>query len=225
MKLARRQARYHPAVAARRKYDSLARAEGSRATRRRILEVSRDLFLAGGYLGTTLDGIATRAGVSAQTVYNLVGGKAAVFKAVYDVTLAGDDEPVPLVDRPIFQKVTRADSPRAALAAYAEVGQVLWQRVGPLVRVATAQAAAGDRELRAFVATIEAERSAGVRGLVEHLAGRFGLRPGLSAERAADIVWVLAAPEMIDRLVVDRGWTWDDYRTWVAETAAHALFA
>jgi hypothetical protein len=102
---------------------------------------------------------------------------------------------------------------------------VLWQRVGPLVRVATAQAAAGDRELRAFVATIEAERSAGVRGLVEHLAGRFGLRPGLSAERAADIVWVLAAPEMIDRLVVDRGWTWDDYRTWVAETAAHALFA
>jgi hypothetical protein len=30
---------------------------------------------------------------------------------------------------------------------------------------------------------------------------------------------------MIDRLVVDRGWTWDAYRDWVAETATHALFA
>jgi hypothetical protein len=144
---------------------------------------------------------------------------------VYDVTLAGDDEPVPIVERPLFQKVLAAGTPRAALTAYAEVGQVLWERVGPLVRVATAQAAAGDPDLRAFVATVEAERGSGVRGLVQHLAGRFGLRPGLTEERAADIVWVLAAPEMIDRLVVDRGWTWDDYRAWVAETATHALFA
>jgi len=213
------------AVADRRKYDSSTRAEGSRATRRRILAAASEFFLAKGYLGTTLDGVAAHAEVSPQTVYNLVGGKAALFKAVYDVTLAGDDEPVPLADRPMFQKVMRADSPRDAFAAYAEIGKVLWERVGPLVQVATAQAAAGDRDLRAFVATIEAERTTGVRGLVHHLADRFGLRPGLTEDRAADIVWVLAAPDMIDRLVVERGWTWDDYRDWVAETATHALFA
>jgi AcrR family transcriptional regulator len=207
-------------VAGRRKYDSSTRAEGSRATRRRILGAAQELFLAKGYLGTTLDGIAAQAEVSPQTVYNLVGGKATVFKAVYDVTLAGDDEPVALVDRPIFQQVTQASSPLAAFAAYAEVGQVLWERVGPLVRVA-----AGDPDLRPFVATIEAERGAGVRGLVHHLASRFGLRPELTEDHAADIVWALFAPEMIDRLVVDRGWTWDAYRDWVAETATHALFA
>jgi AcrR family transcriptional regulator len=207
-------------VAGRRKYDSSTRAEGSRATRRRILDAAQELFLAKGYLGTTLDGIAAHAEVSPQTVYNLVGGKAALFKAVYDVTLAGDDEPIPLVDRPVFQEVLQADSPQAAFTAYAEVGQLLWERVGPLVRIA-----AGNGELRAFVATIEAERSTGVRRLVHHLAERFGLRPGLTEDRAADIVWVLAAPEMIDRLVVERGWTWNAYREWVAETATHALFA
>jgi AcrR family transcriptional regulator len=212
-------------VAGRRKYDSPARAESSRATRQRVLAVARELFLAKGYLGTTLDGIAARAEVSPQTVYNLVGGKAKLFKAVYDVTLAGDDEPVPIVERPIFQAVLDADAPLAALSAYAEVGRVLWERAGPLVRVATAQAAAGDRDLQAFVAAIEAERSSGVRGLVHHLAGRFGLRPGLTEARAADIVWVLAAPEMIDRLVVERGWSWAAYREWLAETATHALFA
>src|SRR6185437_14750807 len=196
------------------------RAEGSRATRRRILDAAQELFLAKGYLGTTLDGIAAHAEVSPQTVYNLVGGKAALFKAVYDVTLAGDDEPIPLVDRPVFQEVLQADSPQAAFTAYAEVGQLLWERVGPLVRIA-----AGNGELREFVATIEAERSTGVRRLVHHLAERFGLRPGLTEDRAADIVWVLAAPEMIDRLVVERGWTWNAYREWVAETATHALFA
>jgi AcrR family transcriptional regulator len=210
-------------VAGRRKYDSSTRAEGSRATRRRILAAAQELFLTKGYLGTTLDGIAAHAEVSPQTVYNLVGGKAALLKAVYDVTLAGDDEPVPLADRPLFQKILQASTAEAALGEYADVGKVLWERVGPLVRVA--QAAAGDRDLQAFVATIEAERSTGVRGLVHHLAGRFGLRPGLTEDRAADIVWVLAAPEMIDRLVVDRGWTWDAYREWLAETAAHALFA
>lgn len=207
-------------MAGRRKYDSSTRAEGSRATRRRILDAAQELFLAKGYLGTTLDGIAAHAEVSPQTVYNLVGGKAALFKAVYDVTLAGDDEPIPLVDRPVFQEVLQADSPQAAFTAYAEVGQLLWERVGPLVRIA-----AGNGELRAFVATIEAERSTGVRRLVHHLAERFGLRPGLTEDRAADIVWVLAAPEMIDRLVVERGWTWNAYREWVAETATHALFA
>jgi AcrR family transcriptional regulator len=207
-------------VAGRRKYDSSTRAEGSRATRRRILDAAQELFLAKGYLGTTLDGIAAHAEVSPQTVYTRVGGKAALFKAVYVVTRAGDDEPIPLVDRPVFQEVLQADSPQAAFTAYAEVGQLLWERVGPLVRIA-----AGNGELRAFVATIEAERSTGVRRLVHHLAERFGLRPGLTEDRAADIVWVLAAPEMIDRLVVERGWTWNAYREWVAETATHALFA
>jgi AcrR family transcriptional regulator len=202
-----------------RKYDSTARSVAAQATRQRVLAAAHELFLAKGYGATTLAAIAAKAEVSQQTVYNTVGGKAEVFKAVYDVTLAGDDEPVPLAERPAFRAVLTAPDPRTALAAYAEIGELIWKRVGPLVAVAAASG-----ELRDFAETIESERGTGVNGLVRGLAGRFDLRPGLTVGRAADILWALTAPETIDRLVVRRGWTWEAYRGWLAETAASAIF-
>jgi AcrR family transcriptional regulator len=190
----------------------------------RILDAARELFLADGYVGTTLDAVAARAEVSPQTVYNLVGSKATLLKAVYDVTLAGDDEPVPLVARPEFENVLEAPTARAALAAYAQVAELLWARIGPLVRVALAQAAAGDRDVRAFVETIEAERATGTHNIVRYFADRFGLRPGLTVVEGADIAWTLTSPDIVDRLVERRGWSWPRYQEWLVDTVHHALF-
>lgn len=207
-----------------RPYDSAARLAKTRRTRVRILGAARDLFLADGYIGTTLDAVAARAEVSPQTVYNLVGGKATLFKAVYDVTLAGDDEPIPLSGRPEFERVLDAASARASLVAYAEICELLWARIGPLVRVATAQAAAGDRDLRAFVETVEAERLAGTRNIVGFLHDRFGLRPGVTVVEGADIMWTVTAPDGVDRLVGRCGWTWARYKDWLVDTVHHGLF-
>ena len=80
-----------------RRYSSAVRAEQRRATRQRVLDAARALLLSRGYGGATIEAIARRAGVSVQTIYNTVGGKAAVLKAVYDTMLAGDDEPVPVM--------------------------------------------------------------------------------------------------------------------------------
>jgi AcrR family transcriptional regulator len=207
-----------------RRYDSATRLAKARLTRMRILEAARDLFLAGGYVGTTLDAVAARAGVSPQTVYNLVGGKATLFKTVYDVTLAGDDEPVPLAARPEFQRILGAGTAREAVAIYVALERVLWERVGPLVAAATAQAAAGDKDVRAFVETIETERATGTRSLVGYLADRFGLRPGLTVARAADILWTLTGPDSVERLVVRRGWDWDRYQEWLVDAVHHSMF-
>ncbi len=208
-----------------RRYDSPVRLAKTRRTRLRILHSARDLFLTDGYAGTTLDAVAGRAEVSPQTVYNLVGGKATLFKTVYDVTLAGDDEPIPLSARPELRRVADATSPRTALVAYAEVCRLLWTRTGPLVRAAAAQAAAGDPDLRTFVETIEAERANGTRMLVRSLDERFGLRPGRTVAEGADMVWTLTGPEVIDRLVTRRGWGWDRFQEWLVDTLHHGLFA
>lgn len=207
-----------------RRYDSAVRLAKTRRTRVRILDSARELFLVDGYVGTTLDAVAARADVSPQTVYNLVGSKATLFKAVYDVTLAGDDEPIPLSGRPEFGQVLDAPTARAALVAYARVAEVLWTRAGPLVRVALAQAAAGDRDLRAFVETIETERATGTHHIVRHLADRFGLRPEVTVVEGADIVWTLTGPDVVDRLVVRRGWSWPRFQEWFVDTVHHALF-
>ena len=200
-----------------------ARAEQIRATRRKVLGAARDLFLRRGYFGATIEAIAQRAAVSPQTVYNVVGGKAALLKAVYDVALAGDDEPVPIGERPAFAEIAGAPDARSSLALYARFGREMLARAGPLVTVVFVEGSGRDPDLRAFIDKIENERRAGTANMAHHIATRFGLRPGLTEAEAADVLWTLTAPELADRLTRRRGWTLDRYEQWLAQTMADAL--
>src|SRR5690349_24919447 len=127
-----------------RRYSTELRAEQTAVAKRLILASAGRLFIEKGYLGTTLAAVAAAAGVSVQTVYNVVGGKPALLKAVYDVVLAGDDAPVPIGERPEFRAVVEAESGRECLARYSALGRALGERVTPLLTVLLAQAAAGD---------------------------------------------------------------------------------
>ena len=179
-----------------RRYDSSRRAEAARETQRRIIAAARHELLERGYQATTLTGLARRAGVSQQTIYNSVGGKAAVLKAVYDVQLAGDDEPIAMTDRPEFRAVQSQRSVAATLRAYAAMSRMITGRVGSLLGAVFVDGAGSDAELRAFLATIDRERRAGNTGVVTRIRDRFGLPEGLSLERAVDATWTLTAPEM-----------------------------
>ena len=55
------------------------------------------------------------------------------------------------------------------------------------------------------------------------MADRFGLRPGLSVEDAADILWTLTSPDVVYRLVRRRRWSLDRFERWLGETMADAL--
>jgi AcrR family transcriptional regulator len=212
-----------PDLPGRRRYSTALRAEQTALTRRRVVGAAAGLFAERGYAGTTVGAVAGAAGVSVQTVYNVVGGKSALLKAVYDVTLAGDDEPVPIGARPEFRAILDAPTGRTCLAAYAHVGRLLGERTLGLVSVLVAQAAAGDPDLAAFVATIEGERAVGTRNTATHVATRFGLRAGLDVDAAADVLWALTAPDLADRLVVRRAWGWDRFERWLGTAMADAL--
>ena len=83
-----------------RSYASPTRALQARATRAEILRSAATLFAEQGYGRTSVGAVAERAGVTAQTIYNVVGSKQQLLKAAYDVMLAGDDEPMSLAERP-----------------------------------------------------------------------------------------------------------------------------
>lgn len=207
----------------RRRYSTALRAEQTALTRSRVLDAAGELFTARGYLGTTVAAVAKAAGVSVQTVYNVVGAKPVLLKAVYDSTLAGDDEPVPIAERPVIRRMMSAPTARECLAHYAALGRLFGERTLPLVTMALAQAATGDAELRRFADTIEAERGASSLRVTGYLAERFGLRAGLDVPTAADLLWVLVSPDIADRLVNRRGWGWDRYERWLAGALADAL--
>ena len=200
-----------------------ARAEQIRASRQRVLAAARDLFLRRGYYGTTIEAVAQRARVSPQTVYNVVGGKAALLKSVYDVAVAGDDEPVPMGDRPVYAEIAAAPDARSTLDLYARIGRDMLSRARPLITVIFVEGPGNDPDLRAFVDKIEGERAMGTAHMAHHIAIRFGLRAGLTEAEAADILWALTAPELADRFIRRRGWTLDRYERWLAQAMADAL--
>src|SRR5690348_2308215 len=104
-------------------YDNTRRAEQARLTRRGVLDAARDLLVERGPAAVTMRDVATRAGVSVETVKKTFRTRGALIKDVYDVTLAGDDDPVPMIDRPEHRAVLTASDPREKLARYAHVAR------------------------------------------------------------------------------------------------------
>ena len=207
----------------RRVYDNTRRAEQARLTRRAVLDAARELLVERGPAAVTMRDVAAHAGVSAETVYKTFRTKAALIKDVYDVTLAGDDEPIPMIDRPEIQAVIAATNPRDKLARYAAAARQIGERVGPLLAKLLAAARGGDPELTHFRTTINSERLVGAGIMVSHLASTGGLRTDVEPDRARDIVWTLIAPEVYELLVIDRGWSPHEYEQWLARALADAL--
>jgi AcrR family transcriptional regulator len=205
-----------------RPYDNSGRASQALATRRRIVAAAHELLLDNGYAATTISQIAKRAGVSAETVYKAFGSKAALTKRVYDVAMAGDDEPVPMRERPEIQAILDEPDPRRKVAGYAALSRQLGARLGPLLSVLLG-ARGTDADLDAFARTIAAERLAGTTGLVRHLAEVGALRPGLDQDRARDVLWALISPELYLLFVMERGWSPDEYERWLAGAISDGL--
>jgi AcrR family transcriptional regulator len=184
-----------------------------RETRQRILAVATGLLLEDGYGAMTVAGLARAAGVSPQTVYNSVGGKAEVVKAAYDVLLAGDASPLPMSDRPEFRAVTQAPDSASYGTAYAAWTRGIYDRVGGFLAALPAHGSAGDPVLDEFLATIDRERRVGNEHSIPATL-RKDLGPHLP--RVVDILWLLTAPEVHERLSRRAGWTPDEYERWLA---------
>lgn len=203
-------------------YDNRQRQETARTTRARIIEAARASFLGRGFAGTTIRQVADDAGVSQETIYKTFGGKAALLKAVYDVILVGDDDDLSLAERPEAIAVRDAPSPAAAATAYAELAQLISQRIDPLLRVLLG-ARETDQALTEFARTIEKERRAGSSFYVRHWEAAGWLRDDITVEHAIDTVWALNSPQP-RWLLLDHGWSEEEYTAWLAGLIQHGIF-
>ena len=208
----------------RRRYDSPRRAEQARATRAAVLTAARDAFVTEGYAGATMPGIAAAAGTSTETVYKVFGNKAALVKAVFDVTIAGDDEPIPLRMRATIQAIEAQPDPRRKLEMYGRHVGEIGGRIGPLLLVVRA-AAESDEAAAALWASLQAERLGGMTMFAEHLARGRHLRRGVSRAEARDVLWTHNSVELWDLLVHQRGWTDARFGTWIGRQLVAALLA
>ena len=193
------------------------RQQKARQTRRRILAAATELFTRQGYTATTIQQVAEQADVAWQTVYSVFGTKAAILSAAFDVAVAGDDEPIPVAERPFVQAIRDAADPREKAGIFARHLCESAQRTSGVVSVIES-AASTDPEIAALWLQL---RDQGLRGMTLAAKGfqeQGALRPGLTIARAADILWFYLGPWSYRVLVTERGWTLDEYEAWLAGT-------
>lgn len=203
-----------------RRYESRLRAEGAQRTRRAIVAAATDLFVERGYDATSLADIAAAAGVARPTVFAAFGSKPALLKQILDEALAGDDEPIPVAERPWFRPVWDAQTPDAVLAAYAKVVTLIGSRAAAMFEVVRR---AGDpaSDVRELWTTLLDNRRTGARMVVKTAAGRGRLR--VDEKAAIDVLWVFNDPALYDALVTRCGWSERRFEQWIADQMRHAL--
>lgn len=207
-----------------RPYDSSRRREQARATRRAVLEAARELFTERGYAAATIEAIAKRAAVSPETVYAVFRSKRSLLSRVIDVSIAGDDAPVPILERRWVHEIRQEPNPRRRLRILARNGRLILERWSPIYEVLR-EAASGDARIASLLKRYHAQRLEGQRSLLRILTERSPLREGLTMKAAADVLFTIGSPETYRLLVVERGWSGDRFERWYADTLARLLLA
>jgi AcrR family transcriptional regulator len=177
-------------------------------TRVAVLGACRALFGERGWAATGVRDIAGEAGVSVETVYATLGGKVALLTAALDGAVAGDDDPIPLSERPVFLAMGAGELDARVHAAAALITDIHVRTIG--LQRALREGAGGEPALAELLATQETNRRVSTgQGMALVLR-----RP--IAERERDLFWAQTSPEVYDALVNRSGWSAEEYATWVA---------
>jgi AcrR family transcriptional regulator len=194
----------------------------TRFARAAVVVAARELFLERGYGGTTIEAISERADVPAPTVYRLFSSKHGILKALVDVSIVGDDQQVPMGDRPVVRSLLESPDPAKQLAGFVAISAQINARVAPIYGILVG-AAATDPDAAALLDELTRQRQQGQRAIARSLARNGALGPGLRERDAADLIHAFLSPELYRLLVVDRGWSPKRYATWLEATIAAQL--
>lgn len=194
----------------------------TRLARAAVISAARTLFLERGYGTTTIEAISELAQVPSATLYRLFSSKLGILEALLDVSIVGDDEPVPMLERPEVRAQLAESDPRAKLAGFAHITTRVNERVAPLYRILVS-AGGSDPDAAALLAQLTQQRQAGQRAIARSLARSGALRHSLRERDAADLVHALMSPELYQLLVVDRRWSAHRYEQWLGEILADQL--
>ena len=206
----------------RRPYDSSRRRAHAEQNRVAILDVARQRFLAEGYACCTMAAIASDAGVSVETIYKAFGNKAGLLRALFDVAVGGDEDPIPKRHRALVNRMWAEPDPERKLRLYGEIIGSGAARVQPIQLMAR-EAAASDPAAAEVYDNIREERLARMVGFAEFLRETGGLRADVTVEEARDVLWTYNSAEIWELLVLKRGWKPARYGRWVGDALVAAL--
>ena len=202
-----------------RSYDARSRQAQAERTRELLLDAARGLLLTDGYAATTMALVARACDVSVESVYKRFGGKPGLVRAVVDKALAGEGR-APAEQR---SDALSATDPELLLRGWAQLTAEVAPRVAPILLLVRA-AASHDQELFELAGELDQTRRRRMTDNAGRLAAAGQLRPGLTVEHAADVLWAYSSPELYDLLVLRSSWELPRYARFVEDgLRAHLL--
>lgn len=207
-----------------RRYDASRRKEQAAENRRRVLVAAERLLRAQGYTDTSMPEIAQAAGVSVQLVYKAFANKATLLKAVFDVSVAGDDEQTPMAERDVIAAIRAETDAVRMITMYVRHLADGADRHMPLQLLAR-DAAHADHAAADVWDRMRQETLTAMTYFARDLAATGQLRTSLTIDDVRDVLWTYHSPECYELLVLERGWPVDRYRDFVIEAMIAAVIA
>jgi AcrR family transcriptional regulator len=151
-----------------------------------------------------MEQVAAEAGVALKTVYVVFATKSGLLRALWDLRLKGDQEDAGVAERPWYREVLEEPEPGRQLQGNARNARLVKQRIAGVLKVLRS-AAPVDPEVEALWRLIQTDFYGNQRVVVESVAAKGALQPGLDVDRATDILWTLNHPDVWLLLVGERG--------------------
>lgn len=199
------------------------------STRRARAAVSRDavvaaagrLFVANGYVGTSVAAIASDAGVALQTVYNSVGSKADILSAVLDAHAQGPNAPSSVPEF-MAERTTKARNGLEVVEILSDWFVEVHQRTAVVFGIIR-QAAAVDPAAAVLERQRAERRRTNYLGAAKALRELGAIAAGREDEDIAAAIFTLGHPDIYRALVLEGGWTIAHYRVWLRDCLRGAL--
>jgi AcrR family transcriptional regulator len=196
-----------------RSYDATRRRAQARETQRAVLRAAHDLFVEQGYGRTTIAQVAERAGVSPETIYAAFKNKATLLHRTWDVTIGGDDEDVVFHERPEVVAMRAEPDLVKRFTMHARLSTATARRMTPFAR-AVRGAPASEPSAADMAAEMDRQRLAGLTVMAREAAATGQLK--VTEEECRDLIWATTDGHLWHQLVVERGWSDEQYADWLA---------
>jgi AcrR family transcriptional regulator len=186
-----------------RKYEQKLRAQGAEETRQRILAAVDERLREAPTEPVSVDRIARMAGVARSTVYLVFGSRAGLFQAFADhlYSRAGFDRLVENVALP----GTRQNTLRSL-----RIGIEFFAADRDVFRALYSMSQLDPEAVGGAIQVWEDRRSRGMTAQATRLAEDGLLRPGLTPDAAAHLIWVYTSFDVFDLLYTGRGMSVDE---------------
>lgn len=201
-----------------RPYKSESRNAQAAQTKERILGAAKNLFESEGFEWTTIEKIAQAANVSTPTVYSLFQSKCGVLRALMDEVFPKDQFEA------LVEKSEETTSPEERLLYSAKIARQMYDAERAQMEVFRG-ASVLSPEFKELEKEREVRRHERQEMTIRAMVKENSLSKGVSVDKARDILWAFTGRDLYRMLVIEQGWTSEEYEKWLAKLLVKTLLS